>query len=592
MRTNSNKSADKIIDISFGLLTILSLGLCPVYNTFFFALPVLALVLAMYYITKFTLPNHSLYQYVGSAVFALLTALLIYQMHGMIEMHFIAFIAAIILIYYKKWQLQIPLTLIVVVHHAVLGYIQFSGYKEVYFTTADYMDLPTFIIHVALAAIIFFLCGYWAYIFKKYEIELNKKAKSLEAQMQIIERNITIADEIAKGKLDIKIEDSADDILAHSLQTMQKYLLTAKEKEDIEKFLNIGIAQCAGILRQTNLGISEFTLEVLRFLIKYFESNQGSFFILNEDNPSDAYLELTACYAYNRKKHLEQRVEIGEGLVGTAFLEKEIIYMTNVPTDFIKITSGLGEALPRCIIILPLIIDENVYGIVEMAFFKPLENHKIELLKKLSENIAATIKNVKINESTKKLLEVLQQQGEELRAQREEMRQNVEEMQATQEEMQRRQTEISEFQRMTNSIIKSSPGAIYRSYTDANWTMIFISEKVFQILGYTPEGFTSNSISLAKITHPEDVIYVEKEVYQALENKTQYELNYRLKHKDNHYVHVWEIGEGVFDKDGNPEFIEGIILDVSEQKIKEQEMRQNLEQLQATQQELQKKIAE
>lgn len=361
---------------------------------------------------------------------------------------------------------------------------------------------------------------------------------------------------------------------------------TKQEEDKKREWINVGIAKSSEILRQTNATITEFTLEVLRFLIKYSESNQGSFFILNDENEADSHLQLTACYAYNRQKHIDQRLEIGEGLVGTAFREKEIIYLTDVPQDFIKITSGLGDALPRCIIIVPLVVDDKAYGIVEMAYFQPLENHKIELLKILSENIASTIKNVKVNGSTKRLLENTQQQGEVLRAQEEEMRQNMEEMQATQEEMHRKQAENSEFQRMTNSIIRSSPGAVYRSHTDKNWTMIFISEKIFEILGYSPTEFTKNLVQLAQVTHPEDVLYVEKEVYQALENKTKYELNYRLKHKDSHYVYVWEIGEGVYDPQGNPMFIEGIILDVTEKKIKEEEMNQAMQQLQATQQQL------
>jgi len=145
---------------------------------------------------------------------------------------------------------------------------------------------------------------------------------------------------------------------------------------------------------------------------------------------------------------------------------------------------------------------------------------------------------------------------------------------------------------MTNSIIKSSPGAVYRSKIDKNWTMIFISDKISLILGYTSKDFLKDSVQLAQITHPEDILYVENEVHSALEKKTQYELNYRLKHKNNHYVYVWEIGEGVFDLNGNPEFIEGIILDVTEKKLKEEEMRQNLEELSSTQEELNLKAFE
>ena len=92
----------------------------------------------------------------------------IYQMHGMFEMHFIAFIGSAMLITYQKWKLQIPLAVVVVVHHALFAYLQYIGYEKIYFTQLDYMTLQTFIIHALLAVVIFFICGLWAYQFKAF----------------------------------------------------------------------------------------------------------------------------------------------------------------------------------------------------------------------------------------------------------------------------------------------------------------------------------------------------------------------------------------------------------------------------------------
>jgi signal transduction histidine kinase len=102
-------------------------------------------------------------------------------------MHFIAFIGSAILITYQNWKLQIPLTLVVLIHHAIFGYLQFTG-ADVYFTELEYMDLQTFIIHAILAAILFFTCGIWAYQFKKYSrrhIELAyNEARLTESELQ------------------------------------------------------------------------------------------------------------------------------------------------------------------------------------------------------------------------------------------------------------------------------------------------------------------------------------------------------------------------------------------------------------------------
>jgi len=125
-------------------------------------------LLLAYYSTKLLLPESDLYQYVLSAVLGLFMAQFIYQMHGMLEMHFIAFIGSALLITYQKWRLQLPILFVVVLHHGIFAYLQFSGYREVYFTQLNFMDLPTFIIHISLVGIIFFISALWAHHFKKY----------------------------------------------------------------------------------------------------------------------------------------------------------------------------------------------------------------------------------------------------------------------------------------------------------------------------------------------------------------------------------------------------------------------------------------
>ena len=138
------------------------------YDTWSVAIGVGGLSLIAYYSAKYALPDSTLYQYIMSAVLGIFMAQYIYQMHGLFEMHFIAFIGSAILITYQNWKLQIPLLLVVVAHHAIFGYMQYIGFEKVYFTQLDYMSLQTFIIHVILAAGIFFICGLWAYNFKKY----------------------------------------------------------------------------------------------------------------------------------------------------------------------------------------------------------------------------------------------------------------------------------------------------------------------------------------------------------------------------------------------------------------------------------------
>jgi PAS domain S-box-containing protein len=128
-------------------------------------------------------------------------------------------------------------------------------------------------------------------------------------------------------------------------------------------------------------------------------------------------------------------------MAGQAWQEGDIIYLTEVPQDYIKIVSGLGDANPTSVLIVPLKVNELIFGVVEIASFNTFQDYEMEFVQKIAESIASTISSVKVNARTQHLLEESQELTEQMRAQEEEMRQNMEELQATQEEMQRSQSE-------------------------------------------------------------------------------------------------------------------------------------------------------
>lgn len=158
--------SDRLMNYFLAGFFICGLLLAVFYDTWLVAIGIGGLSLIAYYSTKLLLPNSNARQYMVSLVFGLFMAQYIYQMHGLFEMHFIAFIGSAILITYQNWKLQIPLAALVIVHHASFGYLQYIGYDKIYFTQLDYMTLQTFIIHGILATIVFFICGLWAYQMK------------------------------------------------------------------------------------------------------------------------------------------------------------------------------------------------------------------------------------------------------------------------------------------------------------------------------------------------------------------------------------------------------------------------------------------
>jgi len=209
--------------------------------------------------------------------------------------------------------------------------------------------------------------------------------------------------------------------------------------EEKQNWVATGIANIAEILRQED-GDHIYTI-LLTAIVKYIEANQGGLYLVNEDDSGEKYLELVSCYAYERQKFITKRIEIGQGLIGQCYLESEAMIIKEIPEEYINITSGLGDAPPTFIAIIPLKQENNIAGVLEIASFNELESYQVDFLNKLGEGIASFISTNSLNVKTKNLLEQSQLQMEQLRAQEEEMRQNMEELQATQEEMQRKEKE-------------------------------------------------------------------------------------------------------------------------------------------------------
>jgi len=175
------KRSDRLMNYFMIHFFLVGLVFAFFYDTWLIAIGVGGLSLLAYYSVKIALPNSSLYQYVLSIVLGVFMAQFIYQMHGLFEMHFFAFVGSAVLITYQKWKLQIPLTIVVIIHHASLGYLQDSGLSNVYFTQLDYFTFQAFVIHVLLAGLVFFICGLWAYQLKKYnEMHILQTIKMTE----------------------------------------------------------------------------------------------------------------------------------------------------------------------------------------------------------------------------------------------------------------------------------------------------------------------------------------------------------------------------------------------------------------------------
>ncbi|MCU0390169.1 MAG: GAF domain-containing protein [Thermoflexibacter sp.] len=275
--------------------------------------------------------------------------------------------------------------------------------------------------------------------------EIDEIAKGINQIVANINHATDFIKKIEKGNVDIALTSfQGEDNLSKALLSMSWQIQKIAEEEHQRNWSTEGMAQFVYILRSNNDNIHALCDNIIANLVKYIKAQQGGLFIVNDTTLpiEQRFLELYACYAYDEKKFLEKKIEIGEGLIGQTYLQNETLILEDIPKDYTKVVSGLGEAMPHQLLIVPMRVNQQVFGLVELASFQSFPAYQVQFIEKLGENIAATISNVKSNEKTKKLLEDAQMLTEQLRAQEEEMRQNVEELQSTQEEMSRNQLEL------------------------------------------------------------------------------------------------------------------------------------------------------
>jgi len=232
----------------------------------------------------------------------------------------------------------------------------------------------------------------------------------------------------------------SENILKKNLEEVQK----AQEEEKNRAWVTEGLGRINNLTRQFD-NPEELSKQVVSEIVKYIDANQGAVYLVEkEEENEDPYMEMKAAFAFGRRKGLKDKVRPGEGLIGQCYLEKDMIFLTEVPDDFVRIKSGLGDAPPKNIVIMPLMSNEKIEGILEVASFQVLPDYKVDYLKKLGESLATSFSMNKINANTKRLLELSQEQEEQMRSQAEELHQNMEELQATQEEMERKNKETEE----------------------------------------------------------------------------------------------------------------------------------------------------
>lgn len=269
--------------------------------------------------------------------------------------------------------------------------------------------------------------------------EIGEIANSVDKLVEGLRSTAEFADAIGQKKFDKEFRPLSDrDVLGNALIQMRNNLKRVDDEDRIRKWEADGIKEFADLLRLYNENLDELADKVIAALVKKLEANQGGLFIVEEEEKptgKETYLRLAACYAWDKKKYLEQKIYEGDGLTGQAWKEKASIYLTEVPDNYITITSGLGYTNPRCILIVPLQAGNEVQGVVEIASIDELEEYKRDFVEKIAESIASTILSVKNRIRTNELLEEAQEKSEALEQQRISLQETIRALQETQRKL-------------------------------------------------------------------------------------------------------------------------------------------------------------
>ncbi len=298
-----------------------------------------------------------------------------------------------------------------------------------------------------------------------------------------------------------------DHTLAGELIKMRDQMKAAKLEDEQRFWMNDGLAQFSQIVRKHQASLPELCKEVTSYLSHYLKAQHGSLFIYNDESEDHPFLELAGSYATELRNNTNNRVEIGDGLVGQTYKDGEPQILKAVPENLVQIKSGLGNSTPASLCMVPLKYNNKIEAVLELASFHVFEEYEIKFLQRAGEFVASALITAKVSTKMESMLHETQQQAEEMRAQEEEMRQNMEELTATQEEISRQGQEAKGLLDTTINILNQLPQKIFLK--DENGRMVLANINVAK----------AHNLSVDELIGKSDFDFVDAKTAQEWRNQ-------------------------------------------------------------------------
>ena len=328
-------------------------------------------------------------------------------------------------------------------------------------------------------------------------------------------------------------------------------------------WINKGITKFIEILRFHGQERKVLAYNIISNLVKYVGAIQGAVYFTNEEDPNDVKLELSACYAYEKQKLIEQTFSVDDGLLGRAYHESRVINLTDLPPGYIKIVSGLGDAQPNNLIIVPLIFNQKISGMIELASFKIFEDYQVTFLTRIAESIASAISGLKISERTETLLQRSQEQSKLMKIQEVEMRRNLQEMRRLKEEAENKDSEMRGLVRAVDST------SLVTQY-DKDGTILHVNARMLDLLQATEDDLVGRNHADISSFKPNDKNY--RKFWEDLRHGQTRSLVESINTKQK-TIWISETFSPITDDKGNVLKIINIGMDVSDTKVMERQLR-------------------
>ncbi len=361
------------------------------------------------------------------------------------------------------------------------------------------------------------------------------------------------------------------DKIGENLIKLNSFLAETR-KVEIEKqkeqerllWLNEGLSKFIEILKYQVIEIKDLAYKITSQIVEYINAAEGGFFIVQtDDETGEKYLELLAAYSMHKEKLVRRKIPFGVGFVGRVAIEKQTLYLTEIPETYTKISTALGYAKPKSIAVLPLLFNEEVIGVIELASFSFLSELQLEFLERISENISANLAMWRASQQTAKLLKETREQAKIQQEQQQTLQQHLKELEKLREESEQREIEL-------NSIIKAVDTTALLAEYDVNGYIISANNRFLttlglseaQIIGKHHKQFTSFDVNSQEYrTFWSDLL--EGKTKRFIES---FNINDETIWLSQNYVPI-------LDKENKVFKILNIAIDITENKILERQLR-------------------